>query len=118
MQKSAGESKWTLCLVVILNAVIWMWSIGVIVGVAYATYLLLEDLVKPGAHNEFIKTMSLSAYVTIVMLVVPTIFKWVGNLAGGATRLRMYQTLLQTVLLAITLTSVIIFRYYENKVCM
>ena len=89
---------------------------GVIVGVAYATYLLLEDLVKPGADNDFIKVMSLSAYVTMVMTVVPTIFKWVANLAGGATRIRMYQTLLQTVLLAITLTSVIIFRYSENKV--
>ena len=68
--------------------------------------------------------MSLSASVTAVMLVGPTIFKWFGYLAQrlnsgeGAIRIRTYQTLFQTVILAMTLVFIIV--YYkipdENKV--
>ena len=53
-------------------------------GIGYGTYRLLEKFQeesKDGETNDFVTVMSLSAYVTVVMLIIPTIFKWIGYLA-------------------------------------
>ena len=122
-----SRSKWNLCTNITINIFLWILSIGSIGGIGYGTFKFLNgqlnDLTNKEDSSDW-KIMYLSSYVTAVMLVGPTIFKWFGYLAQrlnsgeGAIRIRTYQTLFQTVILAMTLVFIIV--YYkipdENKV--
>ena len=75
--------------IIAINILVWILSSGSIVGIGYGTYLLLEEFT--GEINN-LKVMSLSAYVTAIMMVVPTFFKWFGYLAQVfGEKIRQYQ---------------------------
>ena len=122
-----SRSKWTLCTIITTNIFFWILSIGSIGGIGYGTYTFLNitstssdlhdlnDLTKNEDGIDW-KIMYLSSYVTAVMLVGPTIFKWFGYLAQrlsngeGAIRIR---NLISNVVLAMSLIYYV--AYYKIK---
>ena len=124
-----SRSKWTLCTIITINIFFWFLSIGSIGGIGYGTYTFLEwqlnitstasDLdLKNNEDGIDWQIMYLSSYVTAVMLVGPTIFKWFGHLAQrlsngeGAIRIR---NLISNVVLAMSLIYYVVYYKIKNS---
>ena len=132
-----SRSKWTLCTIITTNIFFWILSIGSIGGIGYGTYTFLNEQLNitstvydlhdlNGQLNDLTKNedgidwkiMYLSSYVTAVMLVGPTIFKWFGYLAQrlsngeGAIRIR---NLISNVVLAMSLIYYVVYYKIKNS---
>ena len=97
----------------ILIVLSWIWSIGVITGIAFGTHYLLNYIKELNGDDNFWLKMALAGYVTLIMWIVPRIFKMVAFVTykgsrSNAQRKRLYQQLVQTVFLALTALLVIL----------
>ena len=112
-----SRSKWNLCKIITINIFLWILSIGSIGSIGYLTYILLEDLTNNAIGDSW-NIMYLSSYVTAVMLVGPTIFKWFGYLAqrlnSGEGAIRI-QNLILNVILAMTLIFFVVYYKMNNS---
>lgn len=93
----------------------WIWTIGVIVGIGFGAYYFLENV---GKVEKFVDIMAVSGFVTLVMIFIPKIFNLMAHISHRGSkniRARMYQTLVQTVLVSMTLILVIVIKYDSNK---
>ena len=132
-----SRSKWNLCKIITINIFLWILSIGSIGGIGYGTYTFLNGQLNitstaydlhdlNGQLNDLTqneddidwKIMYLSSYVTAVMLVGPTIFKWFGYLAqrlnSGEGAIRI-QNLISNVVLAMTLIFFVVYYKMNNS---
>ena len=110
------DTATTKCMVGLKSSMTWLWSLGAIGGIGYG----INEYLTVHSSDNVVDILSVSAVISGVMLVVPRIFRALDSLnlkgsSSSATRWRMYQTLLKTVILEMSLILVIVIRYYKGR---
>lgn len=109
--------KTTSALEIVVHILVFLWTIGALIGIGYGTYQMLSRWQR----NDFWTLMFPSVYVMLLMQVVPRFFSIVAKVNirgsnGNAIRYRIYQTLVQTVALGLTLIVVTATAYRHPNV--
>ncbi|XP_076061142.1 transmembrane channel-like protein 7 isoform X1 [Oratosquilla oratoria] len=121
------ESKWKRLGSFIVKTFFWIIICGALVLVGWLIYELLEEGLKESLENQmnlpgdtyFESSLSLMVYpviVTAIIIIIPIIFELVVKIEGYKNpRIKLYVTLIRTILLELLVLGVLIFFWYKQS---